>query len=94
MKKLFYLMSLALVACGSGEQEAQVKILYNVIDEGYLTPRLSDLEEGDTLWITQPRGEFTDNQDPAVWTYNNEPAQYPSIQHCLFYANAGAVLSF
>jgi ferredoxin--NADP+ reductase len=51
----------------SGEQEAQVKILYNVIDEGYLTPRLSDLEAGDTLWITEPRGEFTDNQDPAIW---------------------------
>ncbi len=51
----------------SGEDEAQIKILYNVIDEGYLTPRLSDLEAGDTIWITEPRGEFTDNQDPAVW---------------------------
>lgn len=51
----------------SGEQEAQVKILYNVIDEGYLTPRLSDLEAGDRLWITEPRGEFTDTPDPAVW---------------------------
>ncbi len=51
----------------SGEDEAQVKILYNVIDEGYLTPRLSDLESGDTIWITEPRGEFTDNPDPAVW---------------------------
>ena len=51
----------------SGEDEAHIKILYNVIDEGYLTPRLSDLEAGDTLWITEPRGEFTDNQEPAVW---------------------------
>ncbi len=51
----------------SGEDEAQIKILYNVIDEGYLTPRLSDLEAGDTIWITEPRGEFTDNPDPAVW---------------------------
>ena len=51
----------------SGEKEAQIKILYNVIEEGYLTPHLSNLEAGDTLWITEPRGEFTDNQDPAVW---------------------------
>jgi parallel beta-helix repeat protein len=32
---------------------------------------------------------FANNQDPAVWTYNYEPAQYPSIQHCLFHANPG-----
>jgi len=51
----------------SGEHEEELRILYNVIDEGYLTPRLSDLEEGDTLWITEPRGEFTGDRDPAVW---------------------------
>ncbi len=51
----------------SGEKEGEVSILYNVIDEGYLTPRLSDLEAGDTLWITEPRGEFTGNDEPAVW---------------------------
>lgn len=51
----------------SGENEEEVKILYNVIDEGYLTPKLSDLMAGDTLWITEPRGEFTDDEKPAVW---------------------------
>jgi len=51
----------------SGEKEETVKILYNVVDEGYLTPRLSDLEAGDTIWITEPRGEFTGNPGPAVW---------------------------
>ena len=51
----------------SGEQDNEVHILYNVIDEGYLTPRLSDLESGDNLWITEPRGEFTSNQEPAIW---------------------------
>ncbi len=43
----------------SGEKEKEIWILYNVIDEGYLTPRLADLEAGDTIWITEPRGEFT-----------------------------------
>jgi len=51
----------------SGEKEKEVWILYNVIDEGYLTPRLSDLEAGDTIWITEPRGEFTGKDEPAVW---------------------------
>lgn len=51
----------------SGEKEKEVWILYNVIDEGYLTPRLADLEAGDTIWITKPRGEFTSSDEPAVW---------------------------
>lgn len=51
----------------SGEEDQEIQILYNVIDEGYLTPRLSDLEAGDTIWITEPRGEFTCNEDKAVW---------------------------
>ena len=51
----------------SGEDDEEVWILYNVIEEGYLTPLLSDLEPGDTLWITEPRGEFLCNEDPAVW---------------------------
>lgn len=51
----------------SGEQEEEISILYKVVDEGYLTPQLSDLETGDTIWITVPGGEFTCDKDPAVW---------------------------
>ena len=51
----------------SGENEEQVRILYNVIEEGYLTPRLSELEPGDTIWITEPRGEFVYDPSPAIW---------------------------
>lgn len=51
----------------SGEQEEEIRILYNVIDEGYLTPRLSDLTEGDSIWITEPRGDFLYDPAPAVW---------------------------
>jgi len=51
----------------SGEQDDEVLILYNIIEEGYLTPRLADLEGGDTIWITEPRGEFISNEEPAVW---------------------------
>jgi ferredoxin--NADP+ reductase len=51
----------------SGERDEEIQILYKVVDEGYLTPQLSDLEIGDTIWITAPGGEFTGNSDPAVW---------------------------
>lgn len=51
----------------SGEQEEEIHILYKVVDEGFLTPQLSDLELGDTIWITAAGGEFTGDKDPAVW---------------------------
>ena len=51
----------------SSQQEDEIHILYNVIEQGYLTPRLSDLETGNTIWITEPRGEFICNEQPAVW---------------------------
>lgn len=51
----------------SGEQEEEIKILYKRIEEGYLTPQLSDLEAGDTIWITAAGGEFTGTPGPAVW---------------------------
>ena len=37
----------------SGENEDEVHILYKVVAEGYLTPQLSDLEVGDSIWITR-----------------------------------------
>ena len=51
----------------SGKNEDVIKILYNVVDEGYLTPLLSDLGEGDPLWITSARGKFADDTRPAYW---------------------------
>ena len=51
----------------SGEKENEIRILYKVVDEGYLTPQLSDLEVGDAIWITPPAGEFTGTLEPAVW---------------------------
>lgn len=51
----------------SGETESEIRILFNVIDEGYLTPRLCDLDEGDSIWITEPRGDFLYDPHPAIW---------------------------
>lgn len=51
----------------SGRDEPVIRILYNVVEEGYLTPRLSDLNEGDTIWITEPRGDFLYDPSPSYW---------------------------
>jgi ferredoxin--NADP+ reductase len=51
----------------SGEKDKELQILYKVVDKGYLTPQLSDLNIGDTIWITPPGGEFTGNTEAAVW---------------------------
>jgi len=51
----------------SGKDEEEIKILYNVVHEGYLTPQLSDLNSGDSIWITGPRGKFLDDKKPAYW---------------------------
>jgi ferredoxin--NADP+ reductase len=51
----------------SGEQDPEIWILYNVIEEGYLTPRMASLEKGDSVWITEPRGSFTGSSAPALW---------------------------
>lgn len=51
----------------SGEQEEEVRILYNKIDTGYMTPLLSDLTKDDTIWISEPRGDFIYDPAPAIW---------------------------
>jgi len=51
----------------SGITEKKASILFNLIEEGYLTPRLTDLNPGDSIWISSPRGEFISDSSPAVW---------------------------
>jgi len=51
----------------SGEQDPEIGILYNVVEEGYLTPKLSDVKKGDELWYSEARGEFTCGTEAAVW---------------------------
>lgn len=51
----------------SGITEKKASILFNLIQEGYLSPRLTDLNPGDSIWISSPRGEFVSDSSPAVW---------------------------
>lgn len=56
-----------LYSIASGEKEAFVRILFDIKDMGYLTPRLAELRKGDQVYITRPSGEFTGDSSAAYW---------------------------
>jgi ferredoxin/flavodoxin---NADP+ reductase len=51
----------------SGPLEPEARILYEVVKEGRLTPRLAALRPGDQLYISQPHGNFLSDEEPAWW---------------------------
>lgn len=51
----------------SGEHDDKIGILYNVKDDGLLTPVLSKLTNGDTIEISDPFGDFTDDNKASCW---------------------------
>lgn len=51
----------------SGEEEPFFEILFNVLENGALTPMLSKAMPGESVWISEPLGKFTNNGEPAVW---------------------------
>jgi ferredoxin--NADP+ reductase len=53
------------IASGAGEEH--VRILYDVVHEGFFTPRLAQLKPGDTLFVSGPKGFFSSTPEPAWW---------------------------
>ena len=51
----------------SGNKEDEVRILFNVKDDGFLTPRLSGMIPGDKIFVSKPYGSFTSDGKPAWW---------------------------
>lgn len=51
----------------SGNQEDELRILFNIKEDGALTPQLARLKPGDFVWISEPGGSFIGTADPAVW---------------------------
>jgi len=51
----------------SGNHEEEVRILFNIKEDGSLTPRLAALIPGDTILVSKPYGGFTGSIDPAWW---------------------------
>lgn len=56
-----------LYTIASGINSNEIQILYNIKDDGWLTPRLSEIKPGSDLYITDPEGSFIDNETPAWW---------------------------
>jgi ferredoxin/flavodoxin---NADP+ reductase len=53
------------VCCGNLEEK--ISILFNIKDEGYLTPRLAEAIPGDELLVSNPYGSFHGDHTPAFW---------------------------
>jgi len=51
----------------SGDRDEELKILYNLKEDGALTPQLAQLKPGDPVLVSEPGGSFTGTQEPAVW---------------------------
>ena len=51
----------------SGNDEEEIRILFNIKEDGMLTPRLAGLIPGMKIWATKPYGSFTDDKKPAWW---------------------------
>jgi ferredoxin/flavodoxin---NADP+ reductase len=51
----------------SGEKDANIQVLFNVVNEGQLTPLLSSLKAGDFIWTSVGFGKFTGIEGEAYW---------------------------
>lgn len=51
----------------SSPSEEEIKILFNIKEEGYLSPRLARLKKGNNIFITLPTGNFLSDKEEAYW---------------------------
>lgn len=51
----------------SGNQEKEAGILFNIKEDGLLTPQLAKLIPGDKILVSEPYGSFLGTSEPAWW---------------------------
>ncbi len=51
----------------SGNEESEIRVLFNVKEDGLLTPWLAGVVPGMKIWTCKPYGSFTDGNNPAFW---------------------------
>lgn len=56
-----------LYSIASGRNEDEVRIIFDLIPEGILTNQLSKLKKGNTIYVSDPFGDFTCDNSPAYW---------------------------
>jgi ferredoxin/flavodoxin---NADP+ reductase len=56
-----------LYSIASGNDESDARILFNIKDDGYLTPRLAKCKKGEQIEISEPFGTFICREKNAFW---------------------------
>ena len=51
----------------SGNDEYEIRVLFNIKEFAILTPRLAGMIPGMKIWATRPYGSFRDDKKPAWW---------------------------
>ncbi len=51
----------------SGNKESEVRILFNIKEDGYLTPKLAGMIPGEKILVSKPYGSFLGIAEPAWW---------------------------
>ena len=51
----------------SGNQEDEIRVLFNIKEDGQLTPKLSGVIPGDKILVSKPYGGFLGTKEPAWW---------------------------
>ena len=51
----------------SGNHENKIRVLFNIKDDGFLTPKLATMIPGDSLLVSKPYGSFLGTDQPAYW---------------------------
>jgi ferredoxin/flavodoxin---NADP+ reductase len=50
-----------------GMQDSDIRLLFDLKPGGQLTPLLASVEHGDTIFVSDPTGNFYGTAKPAVW---------------------------
>lgn len=51
----------------SGNHESEIRVLFNIKNEGELTPKLSSCIPGEEIWVSKAYGGFVGSEKPAWW---------------------------
>jgi ferredoxin--NADP+ reductase len=51
----------------SGNQEDEVRILFNIKEDGFLTPKMAGMIPGDKILVSKPYGSFLGTNESAWW---------------------------
>jgi len=51
----------------SGNSENDIRILFNIKDDGFLTPKLAAMIPGDEILVSKPYGSFLGTREKAWW---------------------------